>query len=111
MKHIIGLNVILGVWLVLSPFAFGYATTAAAWNDVIVGLVIIGCAWCVVAEAPGAALCSACGVVCGAWLMLAPFMLNYRLTAFGYDVIIGALVLVISAIETWRVTHRPPSIA
>jgi SPW repeat-containing protein len=113
MKHIIGLNVILGVWLIVSPFAFGYdtASTAAIWNDVVVGLAIIGCAWCVVAEVPGSALCSGCSVLCGAWLLVAPFVLNYRLVAFGNDVIIGALALAISAIETWRLTHRAPRVA
>jgi hypothetical protein len=113
MKHIIGLNLILGVWLAVSPFAFGYdtASTAAVWNDVVVGLAIIGCAWCVVTDVPGSALCSGCSIVLGAWLMVAPFMLNYRIIAFGNDFIIGALVLVISAIETWRTAHRPPSIA
>jgi hypothetical protein len=37
MKHTIGLNLIFGVWLLVSPFAFGFASSAAAWNDVIAG--------------------------------------------------------------------------
>ena len=113
MKHIIGLNLILGMWLLASPFAFGYDTvsTTATWNEAVVGLAIIGCAWCVMTDVPGSALCSGCSVLAGAWLLVAPFVLNYRLVAFGNDVIIGAFVLVIGAIETWRLTHRPPSIA
>ena len=113
MKHIIRLNVILGVWLLVSPFAFGYYTAsfAAMWNDVIVGLAIIGCAWCVMTESPGSAFCSGCSAVGGAWLLLAPFMLNYRNTGFRADVIIGGLVVMISVVETWRIAHRPPTIA
>lgn len=35
-------NVVLGVWLVIAPFALGYsATTAAMWNDIVVGLVVL----------------------------------------------------------------------
>jgi hypothetical protein len=107
MKRVIGLNLILGVWLFVSPFAFGDDTvsTAATWNDVVVGLVIIGCAWCSVAGIPGQTVCSACGILCGAWLVLAPFILNYRVEAFG--MIIGALVLVVSIIEGWQLTHSP----
>ena len=37
MKHVIGLNLILGGWLLLLPFAFGYLTVAM-WNDVVLGL-------------------------------------------------------------------------
>lgn len=35
-------NGVVGVWLVMSPFALGYSTvTAALWNDIIVGAVVI----------------------------------------------------------------------
>lgn len=107
MKRVIGLNVILGLWLFVSPFAFGYDTvsTAATWTDVVMGLVIIGFAWCSVAWAPGQAVCSACGILCGAWLVLAPFMLNYRVEGFG--MLIGALVLLVSIIEAWQLIHKP----
>ena len=109
MKHVIGLNLILGVWLLVLPFAFGYVTVAML-NDVVLGLVIIACSSCIVAEVRGQTLCGTCGIVCGAWLMLTPFMLNDGAEAFA-NVIIGALVIVISAVETWRTTHRRTSIA
>jgi hypothetical protein len=36
------INVVLGIWLIIAPFLLGYtAVTAAVWNDVIVGLVVI----------------------------------------------------------------------
>jgi hypothetical protein len=35
-------NAVVGVWLVVSPFALGYSAVAAAvWNDIIVGAVVI----------------------------------------------------------------------
>lgn len=34
-------NVVLGIWLIAAPFALGYGdTTAAMWNDVIVGIAV-----------------------------------------------------------------------
>jgi hypothetical protein len=36
------INVVLGVWLIIAPFLLGYsALTAALWNDIIVGIVIV----------------------------------------------------------------------
>ncbi len=35
------LNVILGVWLILSPWIFGYVgKSGALWNSVIVGILV-----------------------------------------------------------------------
>jgi hypothetical protein len=46
-----GLNVIFGLWLIVSPFVLGYAdVTAALWNNILVGLVVVVFgAWSVVA--------------------------------------------------------------
>lgn len=36
-------NVALGIWLVVAPFVLGYAyLTVALWNEVIVGLIVVG---------------------------------------------------------------------
>jgi hypothetical protein len=36
------INVVLGVWLVIAPFLLGYRTiTAALWNDIIVGVIVV----------------------------------------------------------------------
>lgn len=36
------INAVLGVWLVVSPFALDYsATVMAMWNSIIVGLVVL----------------------------------------------------------------------
>ncbi len=110
MRQVIGLNLILGVWLSASPFAFGFYTLSpsATWNDVIVGLAIAGCSWCVVQHFPGQALCSSCALIMGAWLMMAPFVLTDYADAFRYDTVIGGVVVSICAIETWRLPHNTP---
>jgi hypothetical protein len=36
------INVILGVWLIIAPFLVQYANvTAALWNDVVVGILVV----------------------------------------------------------------------
>lgn len=36
------INAVVGVWLILSPFALNYsAVVAALWNNIIVGVVVI----------------------------------------------------------------------
>jgi hypothetical protein len=34
-------SLLLGVWLVLSPFALGFAGTAATWMTIVLGLCVI----------------------------------------------------------------------
>lgn len=34
------INVLLGIWLILSPFVLGFVHGAALWNNVIVGIII-----------------------------------------------------------------------
>jgi hypothetical protein len=39
-------NAAIGLWLILAPFILGYGNTAAMWNDVIVGFLVLVCgAW------------------------------------------------------------------
>jgi SPW repeat len=35
------INIILGIWLVTSPWALGIASTAARWNFIIVGALVL----------------------------------------------------------------------
>ena len=34
-------NVILGIWLILSPFILGFVTDQATWNNIIVGFLVL----------------------------------------------------------------------
>lgn len=42
-------NVILGVWLIISPFVLGFTSGRLLWNDIVLGIIIaivgIGNAW------------------------------------------------------------------
>lgn len=35
-------NLVLGIWLIISPWVLGYVTAAAFWNAIVVGMLLIG---------------------------------------------------------------------
>ena len=114
MKRVIWINLVLGVWLIISPFVIGYfvpsaSSTVAVANDGILGVLLVACSWWIVAAMAANVGVSAFQVLCGIWLIIAPFVLRYRElpVATVNDVAVGVLVLIVSAIETWRLA-RPP---
>ncbi len=34
------INAILGLWLIISPFAFGFTSAVIVWNNVILGIIV-----------------------------------------------------------------------
>lgn len=34
-------NIILGLWLIVAPFALNYTGQASLWNDIVLGIVVI----------------------------------------------------------------------
>jgi hypothetical protein len=88
--------IMLGLWLLSSPFTFGYAGSALCWSDVASGMLLAGFA--------GAALSprldffgrwSAAFV--GIWLQFAPLVFWARSpAAFVTDTLIGALAIALS---------------
>lgn len=93
-----GLNVILGIWLVVAPFIFAM-TAAAFWNDVCVGLFALILASTRVSR-PTAATRAASwtNVIVGVWLIFAPFVLDYlSLAEFWNDILVGAALLILAS--------------
>ncbi len=41
-----GLNILLGIWLIIAPFVLGYSgNSTPLWNDIIFGVLIAIRAW------------------------------------------------------------------
>jgi hypothetical protein len=38
-------NVLMGVWLIISPFVLAFMNTTVLWNNIILGIVIAFAAW------------------------------------------------------------------
>ena len=103
-------NLILGGWLFLTPWIFGFASGAAGWNAWILGIAIA-----VVAIAALSAFADWeewVNLVLGLWVLVSPWVLNFQAnaTAMHTHVIIGIIVAVLAAIELWLVHRNPPQV-
>lgn len=101
------INVILGVWLIIAPWALMYAHGTAATNSVVVGiLVVIFALWA------GAAYAGTHGpawvnVILGIWTIISPWVLGFSAiqAATINGVIFGIAIVVLAAIRVG--TPRP----
>src|SRR5579859_3108700 len=110
MKRITWINLVLGIWLIISTLVIGYsAASVAVTNNIIIGVVIVACSWWMLAAMVGADWCGWLQLLCGIWLIIAPFALRYSgLThVMGNDAIVGIIVFIVSLIETQAPTHLP----
>lgn len=101
-----GLNFILGVWLVISPYILNYNGSAAKWNQTIFGIVIL-----VLAAArylaPRFEMASWITGLSGLWMIIAPFILDYNgAVSYWNEVIVG---IAVSLLAFWNTTiHAQP---
>ncbi len=106
-------NVVLGLWLIVSPFALAYSTVSAAlYEDVILGVVIAALAlWCALGEQTRVTTSLRwVTAVAGLWVFAAPFVLAYTDTvrAMANDLVVGFVVLVLSVWEALAVRTAAP---
>lgn len=111
MKRFLWVNIVLGLWLLAAPFVLGYSASsvAALTNDVVLGILVIGGAWWVIAGLTGGFAAALFEALCGLWLLIAPFVLNISHlpgTLFN-EMVVGVIVLVVGLVEAWALV-RPP---
>jgi len=93
-------NLLLGAWLITSPFTLGYKSAGMTWSDIVSGsLIIIFSVAAASRKFNAYARWANCFV--GIWLLFAPLVF-WSPTAAGYmnDTIIGALVIAFSVLVT-----------
>lgn len=108
-------NLLLGVWLIASPWALGYTETPyALWNAYALGAII--------AVAAAAALFAFheweewVSMVLGLWLVVSPWALGFATTVFAVEVettyaatwnfvFAGILVIGLASWATWDAHH------
>jgi hypothetical protein len=105
------LNVVAGAWLIISPWAIGYAeVVAATWNNVVIGALVVifaGIRLMFPDRYPGFSWINA---VLGVWLIVAPWVFQFGELARGAvwnDTLVGIAIAIIaagSALSTVR--HR-----
>lgn len=93
-------NIVAGIWLVISPFFFAFATTRlGAENNVAVGLAIVVFAAIHMGavEAPWA---SGINVALGIWLIASPFVLGLQPGATTtHNLVLGACVAILALVS------------
>jgi hypothetical protein len=108
MKKISWVNFILGLWLIVAPFALFYrGISAALWDNVIVGIIIAVLAgWRALGkESVRMTVTSWVVALLGLWTLIAPFALRYtgNANAMWNNVIIGIVVVILA---TYRALDR-----
>ncbi len=94
-----GLNILLGIWLIIAPFVLGYARIEAAQtNDVIVGIIVAIIATIRTFGAFTQPGWSWVNVLLGVWLIIAPFVLGYSggPTPLWNDIILGVVIAILA---------------
>jgi len=94
------INVLAGLWLIVSPWMLGYASGSmnATWNSVIVGIAVVALAWL------GATTSSASpcwwNIILGIWLVISPYVLRFdgiplaNANAMTLGIVVGILALI-----------------
>ncbi len=90
-----------GLWELVAPFILKYtATSAAMWDAVIVGIVLIILGvWAALSKVESTMrTLNWINALLGLWLVIAPFVLKYTTVsaALWNDIIVGVVVLVLA---------------
>lgn len=86
-------NLALGLWLFVSPWALDYAHTAAAWNAYVMGAGIV--VFAAIAAYVPKAWEEVINTLLGVWLVLSPFVVGFTGMAGValHTAVIGVLVI------------------
>ncbi len=90
------LNVLAGIWLVISPWVLGYTTADSRWNVIVIGAVVGALALARVAGAYRSSGLSWINALSGVWLFVSAFWLASSTQAIWNALLTGALVFVLA---------------
>jgi hypothetical protein len=96
-----GLNILAGLWLIVSSFLFGglSANAAAAWNSVTIGIAIAVFAAIRLLKGANAQGLSWLNAVLGAWMIIAPSVFGYPgVHAWTWSNVITGVVVIVMAL-------------
>ena len=92
------LNVLLGLWLAVSPLVLGYEDGDPARHDAIAGVAIAAIAATRLSTQPWVAGLGWLNAALGMWLVAAAFWLAESTVASWNEAIVGALVAILAAL-------------
>ena len=93
------INVIVGIWLIITPYIYGYAGTTVGTSSILIGIVV-GVLSLVRAFSSlrGTFWLSWVNVIAGAWLIISPFVLGVTDSnaVFANEIIFGIVVGIVA---------------
>lgn len=95
-----GINILLGIWLIMSPFSSGYAAAPVylTYNNVIVGILIVMCAATRYFSPAKRISLSGINIFLGIWTLISPWIYNYGADAslFWTNIVAGIIVIALA---------------
>jgi hypothetical protein len=91
-----GLNLIAGIWLIISPFVLGYTDADAAWNPIVFGAIVAVLALARLSMPARTAALSFVNAAIGVWLFLAGFWLQSSNQAQWNEWLLGIAVFALA---------------
>ncbi len=109
-----GVNILLGLWLIISPWVFDYSAKSAALSSITVGALIALLAAIRFASSHNSAGLSGINLLLAFWTAGAPWIYEYAINtgALWNNIFVGILVAVLAAwsgIATDAERRRRPS--
>ena len=92
-------NIMLGIWVIISPFVLGIHTPKGIWNNIVIGAMVGILAiirWRM--HQPG---WSWLNLILGIWLVISPFVLFLSGAAMWNNVILGIIVAAFALTNTY----------
>lgn len=101
-------NLVLGAFLIVSPWIFGFAEGASLANAVISGLIVAAIS--IAALSAFAIWEEWLNLIVGLWLLISPWVLGFAASAAALNthLLVGFLVAVLAGIELWYMHQHPP---
>jgi hypothetical protein len=96
-----GLNVLAGIWLIISPFVLDYTGSDATWNPIVFGAIVALFGFARMAGAYRAAWLSILNMAIGVWLFISAFWLADSPRASWNVGILGVIVFILGS---WSAT-------
>jgi hypothetical protein len=94
-----GINILLGIWLIVSPWMFGYSGTPAVMNSVMVGALISILAGSRLASLRDSAGLSAVNLILALWIIASPWVYGYAANVGGVrdNVLLGVAIATLAS--------------
>lgn len=104
-----GINVLVGIWLLISPWVLGFtATNAALWDDVVLGIAIAVIAAIRLLWLEDQRWLSWLNLILGAWVVISPWVLGFSgsSTPMWDNVITGIVAFIVAGWAAMATAER-----